>query len=98
MLKISKTKLFFCHLLEYGGLVAGILTAFATYITNRSLWGVLCIGCFVLWIVGQFWRDGLYRCPHCDTKLLPRKGRGLPGNTPTKFCSHCGWKVQIEIE
>lgn len=98
MLKISKKKLFFCHLLEYGGLTLGVLMMFITVITDRDLWGMLCIVCIVLWFVGQFWRDSLYRCPHCDTKLLIRKGRGLPSNTPVRYCPDCGWRVQIEVE
>ncbi len=108
MLKVSKKKLYIARAMRYGGFAGSILSCMGVEViapTGKNMWLTSLIFVFlIVMLVGQGWIMDLYKCPKCDTKLLPwRGGRyssleniGLEKNCPD-YCPHCGERIVVKI-
>lgn len=72
MLNIPEKKIFIARALRYAGLALVIVLCVLSYISEYSIWfwAVLAIG-LVMAISGQEWIRNLYKCPKCESRLLP---------------------------
>ncbi len=110
MLKIPKKKLYIARAMRYGGFAGGLISCFVAGSSARVsvsvpiTASVLTLVFLTIMLIGQGWIMDLYKCPKCETKLLPwRGGRyssmeniGLEKNCP-EYCPRCGERIVVKI-
>ena len=87
MLNIPEKKILIARALRYAGFALVIVLCVLSYISEYSLWfwAVLVVG-LVMAFSGQEWTRSLYKCPKCESKLLPWRSRGGLEKSCPEYC------------